>query len=161
MNLPTITDIEYAAPLGQEHRDVMLDLILAWASLDGALGLLLAKVTDLTPSDCAFLVEKDGTGTKFNEIAKALRQEPRGGPAASKIRRYKKRYEKHSVLRNHVAHSRCVGCLAADPAYLIFLKFERFDEGSLRVDLVPLEDLRHATVWGNALHELVMRLVDN
>jgi hypothetical protein len=40
----TFNPAEITHDLEQRHRDAMLDLVLAWGSLDGALGMLLASV---------------------------------------------------------------------------------------------------------------------
>lgn len=146
--------------LEQRHRDAMLDLVMAWASIDGALGMLLAKVLNVPAVEGAKRVERMSTDTKFNKIAKILRSASGGQQAAVKLRRYKKRYAKLSTPRNHIAHSHCAGCLTADPDYVIFQKFEPFGQDELAVYLVPLKEIQRAAHWGRAMWQLVIRAAD-
>ena len=59
-NAPTIDPSEIEPDLERRHRDAMLDLVLAWGELDGALGMFLSRVlgvplvegAELTGSKC-------------------------------------------------------------------------------------------------------------
>jgi uncharacterized protein YicC (UPF0701 family) len=146
--------------LEDRHRQPMLDVVMAWATIDGALGMLLAKVLAMRPAEGAELVEGLSTGLKFQEIAAMLRKVEGGQYAAAKLRRYKKRYERLSSSRNHIAHSHCPGCLTAEPDFVVFQKFERVGQDELAAYLVPVHEIQRAAKWGRALAQLIYRLVD-
>ena len=98
-----ITDLE------ERHRDAMLDLVLAWGSLDGALGILLSCVQGLPLDQGAELVGRRPNPRKLEEVCKILRDAPGGAEAASTIEKHKKCYELYARPRNRIAHSRCKG----------------------------------------------------
>ena len=55
---PAIDPDDITPDLEQRHRDAMLDLVLAWGSLDGALGMLLSRVLGVPLDQGAKLIGK-------------------------------------------------------------------------------------------------------
>ena len=96
-------------PLEGRHRDAMLDLILAWGVLDGALGMLLSAAQGLSLDQGA---EKFGRSTnpdKLRKLCRWLRELPSGGDTANKLETHRTLYERYSEPRNCIAHAKCVG----------------------------------------------------
>lgn len=146
--------------LKKRHRDAMLDLILAWGELDGALGMLVSCVLGKPMVEGAEMFGKLPASKKFQEIYKMLRDAPNGKNAARVVKKHKKNYEKYSVSRNCIAHSKCIGVRKSDTDFIIFAKFEKRGENELAVDLVPIQEMHRAEVWGREMTKLAMRIVD-
>src|SRR6185312_12324615 len=90
------------APLEERHRAAMLELILIWGTLDGAIGILLSKMRGLPYSVGADQFAELSTSKRFEEVRKILATSSALGAAdAARLwRRRKKTYEKHSSIRN-------------------------------------------------------------
>lgn len=146
--------------LEQRHREVMLNLVLTWGSLDGALGMMLSRSLGVALPDGAELVGRLSSSMKFEELRKQLLQSPNGQDAAKLIRRHKKKYEHHSKVRNQITHSHCAGFWTVDPEYVVFLKFERVGDQDLAVDRVPLDAMVEATNWGRMMKEFALHIAN-
>lgn len=144
--------------LDEATRSVMLDLVLVWASLDGAIGMMLSKAIGSSPLEGAELVDRIPTNERFRELQKALRLTPGGAAAATKIKKYKRQYERFSKIRDMIVHSHCAGRAKADPTWVVFLKFERVGDAEMACDAVDVAEFRRATIWGKELHALAMRV---
>ena len=118
-------------PLEQHHRDAMLDLVLAWGTLDGALGMLLSTARGLPLDKGAAKFGRSNNPDKLKKLCKWLRELPRGADTANKLEKHVSLYEKYSDPRNCIAHSKCVGADGDDPDYIVFLKFERYADDQL------------------------------
>ncbi|WP_424942376.1 hypothetical protein [Aliiroseovarius crassostreae] len=144
--------------LKSEHRDAMLDLVLTWATIDGALSMLLANVRSKSWVDAADEIRKLRGSNKLAQVIRALKDLENGAEAARKLCKIKRRYEKHSKLRDHIAHSRCIGASEVDPNCIVFLTFERVGENRLAMYQVPVEEMREANSWGVDFVHLLYRL---
>ena len=71
----------------------MLDLVLAWGSLDGAFGMLLSCVRELPLDHGAELIGRLPNSAKLAKICNVLRDVPGGANAARTMRKHKKSYE--------------------------------------------------------------------
>ncbi len=98
----------------------MLDLILVWASIDGALGALVAELRGISWAETADSVGRTRGSAKFQEAIRELKKHSKSQEPARKLKRIKKRYEKYSELRDHIAHSRCVGINKLEPDLIVF-----------------------------------------
>lgn len=144
--------------LEQRHRDIMLDLVLTWASLDGALGMMLTRSLGISLPAGAHEVGRLSSSNKFEELREQMLQSPDGQETAALIRRHKKQYERHSKVRNQITHAHCAGFWTVDPEYVVFLKFERAGEEDLAVDRVPLDAMLSAIRWGRAMREVALKI---
>ena len=151
------SDIE--PDLEQRHRDAMLDLVLAWGSLDGALGVLLSDVLGVPLDQGAeqFGSGKYGSTKMLNEVRKALKKAPGGANAASIMKKLKKNYEQFSIVRNRIAHSHCKGVWTCDRNYIVFMKFEKVEANKLALYAIPIQEMEHATNWGLELRDLALK----
>ena len=156
---PQIEEIE--ASLEPSHREAMLELILAWGSLDGALGIMLAAVLGVPIAQGAEIVHRLPTSAKFEEIRKYLRSADGGDEAARIVKKHKRTYEKYTIPRNRIAHSHCAGFWRVDSDYIVFATYERVGDGDrLAVDAVPIQEMRRAARWGRAMTQLALQFVD-
>ena len=160
MTQPAIDVTDIRRELDQRHRDAMLDLVLAWASLDVALGMLLSGVRGLPLHEGAEQIGVMGATAKLNEVYKAVRAVPGAAEAARKLKKHKKNYEIHAAPRNSVAHACCVGVSSTDADYVVFTAFKKFGADQLVCDAIPVQQMHRATVWGRAMRDLVMRMVN-
>ena len=146
------------AKIEQNHRDIMLDLILAWGTLDGAIGILAANFHNMTLTEYAEKHGKTNCSKKLQQIYKIVRENTNGNNIASRVKKIKEIYEKHSKCRNFVAHSHCKGVWTKDPDYIVFQTFEKTEGDCLAINLVPLEEMQRATKWGKDLTDWVHKI---
>jgi len=142
---------EYGNPLKQFHREAMLDLVLAWGSLDGALTMLVSAFTDEDLNNAASRLSKVKGTAKLLEIARILEENEQDSQIAKNFRRLKKRYEKHSKPRNRIAHAHCAGYLLGDEQYLVFAVAEPDGVDRMVVEAIPVEEIIAATEYGQTL----------
>jgi len=151
---------KYGTPLQQYHRDAILDLVLAWASLDGALTMLVSAHTgEELPEAARRLAKLKGTA-KLLEIAGVFDEDEQGTKIARKFRKLKKRYEKHSKPRNRIAHAHCAGYLLSDEQYLVFAVAEPEGEDGMAIEAIPVEIVHAATEFEKSLTTFALQTVD-
>lgn len=153
----------YKLPLKPIHRDAMLDLVLAWGTLDGALSMLLSTVMGLQYHEAADTIGRKKGSLKFLEMCDLIKQDDFDGEAAKAVKflkKHKKLYERHSKPRNKIAHGHCAGYLLADDNFVVFAIFERTGEEGLAVDAVPVEEMERATKWGEAFTTFILNLLN-
>ena len=144
--------------LDQRHRDAMLNLILAWGSLDNALGMLLSSALGKPLEEGAEKFGKLPSSAKLQRVRKVLKVTPRGDKAARTLKKLKQQLEKHSKVRNRIAHSHCIGAYADNPEYIIFLPFEKYADGELTCELTSVEEIESARKWGCNMRMLVLQM---
>lgn len=153
-----IADEIVPAELEQRHRDAMLDLILAWGSLDNAFGMLLSAALGKPLDDGAEEFSRLPSSDKLQRVCKILKQAPNGDCAARKLKKLKRQLEKYSKIRNRIAHSHCLGTSSSNTDYIVFLPFEKFSDGQLLCEQIPIEAIIMATQWARNVKELVLKL---
>jgi len=84
-----------------------------------------------------------------------LKLQPGARDAAQKVRRYKKTYERFSRIRNRIAHAACAGYLREDPEYIVFLVFEKWADGQMTVESIPIDEMQAADRWGTEFFKLI------
>lgn len=155
-----LNDRAFALPLKDFHRNAMLDLVLAWGSLDGILGMLWAKFLNLPLHEAADEVGKKNGSAKLAEVIGAISQVEAGKNFAKRLRKHKKTYEKHSKPRNKIAHGHCAGYLLSNEKYVVFAVFERVaGSEDMAVDAVSIEEMERATEWGGKFATWIMNLL--
>ena len=158
--LPQFKPEHISPELEQRHRDAMLDLVLAWGALDGALGVLLSSLLGEPLAEGAAKIGKMPASKKMQRMQEILEDAPGGADAARIMRKHKKTYERFSKPRNRIAHTRCLGVWAVDPDYVVFQAFEKVADDQLALYRQPIQEMVHATRWGKALTEVALRAAD-
>jgi hypothetical protein len=144
--------------LEQRHRDVMLELVLAWGTLDGALGMLISGIRGLPFHEGAEQIGAMPASAEFAEFSKAMRWA--GFPeTASTIKRYKKVYEAFSVIRNRIAHSHCLGIWTVDRDFIVFALFQKIGNNQLAIQSIPIQNMQKAIAFGTDMNAKVMEVV--
>jgi hypothetical protein len=146
--------------LEQRHRDAMLDLVLAWGSLDGALGVLLSRARGVPLHEGAQQIGKLPNSAKLKKVRKILRDAPGGADAAHIMKKHEKNCEWHSRPRNRIAHSRCGGVWTRDREFIVFQAFERVGDDELALYGIPIEVMQRATEWAREMTSLALNLAD-
>ena len=149
---------DIAPDLEQRHRDVMLDLVLTWGTLDGALGMLLSRVLGVPFVEGAELIGTSSNAAKLTKARKILRNAPGGADAARIMKKHEKTYERYSFPRNRIAHSRCAGVWMQDRHFIVFQNFEKVGDDELAVYAIPIEEMQRATRWGRAMTHFALKL---
>jgi hypothetical protein len=145
------------APLEERHRAAMLELILIWGTLDGAIGILLSKMKGLPYTVGADQFAELSTSKRFEEVRKMLATSsaPGTADAARLWRRRKKTYEKHSSIRNFIAHSHCPGIWKRHEDVILFAPFRHHRDNLMQLHLVPIQDMERAGRWGYELQKVL------
>ena len=98
---------------------------------------------------------------KLEKLCQWLRKQPGGVVTAGKLEEHISFYRKYSEPRNCIAHSKCVGVDGGDPDYIVFLRFERFEkygDGKLPCLRIPIDKVREATRWAEALSDAALKM---
>ena len=45
-----------------------------------------------------------------------------------------------------------------DPEYVVFLPFEKFADGELVCEAIPMQEMERASRWGQAMTDLTLKL---
>lgn len=142
--------------VSQEARDAMLDLILRWASLDGAVSQLYAGVFQKADEDHADEIASIPLTQKLREIQVALR--PHIPKLAATLNKLKKQCERYRQARDTVAHCHLAGTLRSRPDCLVFLRYRQHKAGGLMVDAMPLGVIAESTRFAVHLRDVVHRI---
>lgn len=146
--------------LPQDVRDVLLNVILAWAELDMATGFFVSLVLGLDPDAGATKFGRREISDKLKRSSKALK-EAGEFEVARVVLEISSQYPEKATYRRRIAHSKCAGVLMSDPTRIVFLPFEREGPpGNLAVELIPLEKFSDATTWAKSAHDILMFQVD-
>lgn len=152
-------DLERNLP--NDVREVLLDVILAWASLDMATAFFVASVCELTPDEGADKFGRKEIADKLKRASKALQTRGKED-LASKVREVAHIYPDKALLRRRIAHSRCAGVRKSLPNRIIFLPFEREGpRGNLAVEIIDISKFADAAKWAIEVHDYFMQHVDD
>jgi hypothetical protein len=143
-----VTDL--AEELSSEARAAMLDLILAWAHLDGALSMWVAVKFGVSFDKLALLLPRQDGASKLLKLAKLYALEGNAG-MEEKAREFRKAYEREVQPRNTVAHSNCIGSLKSNPQRIVFQTFAPAGAGCLMVETIPLLQMNDSIAWAHTL----------
>jgi hypothetical protein len=136
----------------------MLALILAWAHLDGALCLWVARKFGVRDDYVAILLGRADSQAKLSRLQKLYTLEG-DQEMAAEIRRMRKAHDKHVTSRNTVAHSSFRGSLKREPDRLIFAVYEVAQLGELSIHAVPIEEMDRSTKWAHRLAERIEKIM--
>lgn len=151
----------YRLPLKPSHREAMLDLVLAWGTLDGALAMLLAAVMGVPDHEAADIIGKQSGSGKLAETIRLMKSGSADEKAVKFLKKNKTAYERHSKPRNRISHGHCAGYLSADENYVVFAIFERVGSDNLAVEAIPTDEMERATQWGKAFTSFIFTLLAN
>ncbi len=151
---------DYGTPLKQFHKDAMLELILAWGTLDGALTILVAAFMGEELHIAAKRLSKVKGTAKLLEIARILETNEQGVEFANKFKKQKKHYEKFSKPRNRIAHAHCVGYLLSDDKYLVFAVAEPEGIDQMAIEAISVESITAAAEYGRTLTAFASRTAE-
>ena len=152
-------DLERILP--HNVREVLLDVILAWARLDMATAFFVASVSGLNPDEGADKYGRKEIAEKLKRACSALKVRGEDGHA-SKVREIAEAYPEKALVRRRIAHSRCAGVRKSMPSRVVFLPFEREGPpGNLAVEVIDISKFADAAEWANEVHEYFMQHVDD
>lgn len=137
-------------------REAMLDLVLRWATLDGAVSQFYAALFGLVDEETADEITSERMSVKLRRAEVAMR--PVAPELAATLAKLKKQAEKYGKVRDTIAHCHCAGMLKSKPDYLVFLRYRRHVHGGLTVDAVPIEQFVEATRFAEHLRKVVERV---
>lgn len=136
-------------------KDAMLDLILAFGTLDGAISMLASTVFGLDPTSGSILFSRSRAEEK---IAKMIRLHTAHGviETASELKMMKKAYQRHVASRNTVAHSHCIGVSRTDNEIILFATYETEAHGTLAIDQIHLQTMQNDAAWARRTAEMCL-----
>lgn len=162
----TIEPEDIDESLEQRHRDAMLDVVLAWGALDGALGMLLSCVRGLSLYDGAAAFGTMPASAILADVRRAIKEAQSRAHAddqagferiASTLKKYKKKYEEFSFVRNCIAHAYCKGVWTVDRDFVVFMAFKQRGSSDLAIEGIPIKDMELATKFGSHLCAAMLR----
>jgi len=152
-------DIQRGLP--PDIREVLLDVILAWANLDMATAFFVASLFGLSPDEGADKFGRKEIADKLRRASKALRESGNTN-AAVKVGEIAEAYPDKALMRRRIAHSRCAGVRKSAPDRVIFLPFEREGPpGHLAVEIIHISKFAEAAAWADEAHTYFMQHADS
>jgi hypothetical protein len=151
-------DIEPNLP--NRAREVLLDVILAWANLDMVTAFFVAAVSELDPDEGAQKFGKKEIAEKLKRAVTVLQASGKVELAAN-LQEIADVYPGRALLRRRIAHTKCAGVRKSDPNCIVFLPFEK--EGPpkhLAVEVFHLSAFVEAIEWATKVHNLLLSYVD-
>ena len=142
--------------LSDEMRLVFIDVIMRWASVDGAVSRLFASFHGLDDITHADDISAHPTSAKLLAIKRQAALSNK--PLAAGIGKLKKQYEHFAGVRNQIAHCHCAGVMRSDPARAVFLQYASQGSGGLLVNAIHLDDFRETIRFGQYLRDEVERI---
>lgn len=152
-------DLERSLP--SEAREVLLDVILAWANLDLATAFFVASVSGLNPDAGADRFGRKEIAEKLKRAVKAL--DERGeADVAARVREIADAYPDKSLLRRRIAHSKCAGVRKSLPSRFVFLPYEREGPaGHLAIEIIDMSQFIDAANWATEVHDYFIAYTDS
>lgn len=89
----------YKLPLTPLHREAMLDLVLAWGTLNGAEATLLAQLVQVPYHEAADLIGKQIGSGKPAEMIRLIKQVDSAEKATKFLKKHKGLYDRHSKVK--------------------------------------------------------------
>jgi hypothetical protein len=150
-----INDVDAEVP--QSVREQMLDLVLAWAELDGAISMMASAMFGLNPTTGSLLMGKMRANEKLEKVVR-LHKAFEQSEGARAFKKFKTEYEKLSRSRNLIAHSKCIGVVRTDPSSLLFATFEA--EKQLAIDQVSMGAIKSEIIWAKRSTAKCFEIID-
>jgi hypothetical protein len=144
--------------LSPEARDAMLELILAWAYLEGSLGLWIGTKFDIPADKAAILLGRTDAKGKLHKLQKLYSIEGHD-KIAKAIRKNADSLEKQARARNTLAHAGCLGSLHSNPDRIVFAAYEAHGLGQLSIEVVPLSAMKASAQWARRYSETVHGII--
>ena len=141
----------------------MLDLILSWARYDTLISQWLIYAFGMSLDDGAIIVGSMDTKTKIDRL-KGIYQHHGMGGAVTSLNRLLTAHLDKRWIRNHIAHSPCVGRLKSNPETVVFLavKASKGHLGNMAVYEISLDDMKkteaYARTVADELNEFAKKL---
>ncbi|MBR0551733.1 hypothetical protein [Stakelama marina] len=145
--------------LSDRARDAMLDLVLAWAHLDGALSMWVGARFGIAAHKNAILLGRSDGKSKLLKLQNLYRLDGEM-EVVREIKKIRRAYEQQVGPRNTVAHASCRGSLKSDPEMIVFATYEATAVGELAVDTIPIAKMVLSTKWAHRLSVQVHRISD-
>lgn len=139
-----------------EMRSVFIDVIMRWASVDGAVSRLFASFHGLDDITHADDISTHPTSAKLLAIKQQAALSNK--PLAAGIGKLKKQYERFAPVRNQIAHSHCAGVMRLDPDRAVFLQYASQGSGGLLVNAIHIDQFRETIRFGQHLRDEVERI---
>ena len=142
--------------VSDEMRLVFIDVIMRWASVDGAVSQLFASFHGLDDVTHADDISAHPTSAKLLAIKRQAALSNK--PLAAGIGKLKKQYERFAPVRNQIAHSHCAGVMRLDPNRAVFLQYASQGTGGLLVNAIHINEFRETIRFGGHLRDEVERI---
>lgn len=147
--------------IDQETRDLISDLILAWARYDSLVTHWTFRSFGMGPDEGSILLGNMDTRTKLDRM-KALNTHFGITESASSIAALTKLHKIHVEVRNTICHKTCAGHSRSDPDRVIFANAKVYPgmPGKMLVELVHLNQIRDAIQFAKANADNISEVVD-
>ncbi len=151
--------IDLDPTLPEQMRIAVANLMLAWGAYDSAVTYWLAKTLG-TPLDVASIMYGNmQTEPKLQQI-RAIFDHYGMKEAASGITQLLSAHRQRVIVRNAVAHSRCVGRPKSNLDHFAFstVRHVKGDPGMMALTMVPYDEMLLSTRFANESHLQIMEI---
>lgn len=146
--------------LPNQVREVLLDVILAWADLDMTTGFFVSQVTGMDPDSGAEKYGRKFIEDKLKKASRALSEKGHLSMAKS-VLSIANEYPEKSLFRRRIAHSKCAGVRRTANNRIVFLPFEREGPpGHLAVEVIDVSQFVEAKEWAEQVSRQLIDYVD-
>lgn len=154
-----ISDV--SATIDEESRNLISDLVLAWARYDSLVTQWTYRSFGMGPDEGSIFIGEMPTKSKLDKL-KALFTHYGHTSTAQLVAKISKQSKLHADVRNSICHKTCGGHSRSDPDRLIFSdgRIFRTKPGQMMVELIHLDQIRAATKFANQFADAISKLVD-
>lgn len=147
--------------IDQESRDLIANLVLAWARFDSLVTQWTFRTFGMGPDAGSIFIGHMDTKSKLDKL-KAIYVHYGITESVQMIAELAKLSKEHADVRNTICHKTCGGHSRSDPDRLIFSdgKIFKTKPGQLLVELIHLDQIRAATVFAKENADTISKLVD-
>jgi hypothetical protein len=145
--------------LSPEARDAMLELILAWAYLEGCLGLWVGAKFDVRGDKAAILLGRTDAKGKLRKLQRLYSLEGHA-KIATEIRKNGDTLDKKARARNTLAHAGCLGSLHSNPDRIVFAAYEAHALEQLSIEVLHLDAMKASSQWARRYAATVQAILE-
>lgn len=153
------SEIENSA-LPDYHKIFIADCILAWAKFDSLLRVTLTAVEKRHLDEGARSYNRLKASMAWDKLIKALRLAGASDGVLDAVKERKQEHERHSEVRNIIAHANCAGVWRTRPDHLIFAPFDSDAPSEMVIIAIPLAEIERATQWAREIAAMLYRIVE-
>lgn len=142
-----------------DHKAVIADCIMAWASFDCLLRALLTAIEGRALDEGAADYERLFAKNAWQKLLRSMTDNGATTEVLDAIKVHRRDFREQVAARHRIAHASCVGVWRDQPQYLVFSPFSAEGPGRMAIELMPVDVIERSTNWAKAFSELAHELM--